>query len=63
MQLKITRDFANGGQYQVRYFQFRPGYPTGWFDYGNPFHSRKRAKAFVAALLTPPVLEMEKNIG
>jgi hypothetical protein len=53
MQLKITRDFANGGLYQVRYFQFRPGYPTGWFDYGNPFHSRKRAKAFVAALITP----------
>jgi hypothetical protein len=51
MQLKITRDFANGGLHQVKYYQDRPGYPKVWFDYGNPFHSRKMAKEFVAKLL------------
>ena len=61
MQLKITRDFTNGGRHQVQYFQDRPGYPRAWFDYGEPFYSRKRAEAFVAAILTPPV--KEKNVG
>jgi hypothetical protein len=57
MQLKITRDFANGGRHQVKYFQDRPGYHRAWFDYGEPFHSRKRAEEFVNALITPPVKE------
>lgn len=45
--MKLIKDHKNGGLWQWKYFQSRPGYVTGWFDYGPAFESRIEAEEWL----------------
>ena len=45
--MKLVRDGLNGGRFQWKYYQDKPGYPTYWYDYGPSFMTRKAALEYM----------------
>ncbi len=46
--MKLICDYWNGGKWQWRYLELRPGYPVGrWFDFGPPHDTHQQANDWI----------------